>query len=402
VPAVNEELAATQVLGTQRVESDPERTVDGVYAMWYGKGPGVDRAGDALKHGNAYGSSPHGGVLVVAGDDHGCVSSSMPHQSDHAFMAWRMPVMQPASVAEYLEFGLYGYELSRYSGAWVGMAALSEIVESAGTVDLDAVNARVAAWEDADAVRAATGHAAPPDGLHYRWPDLPSLRIESRLEDKLAAVAAFTQRNSIDRHVIVSPHAKVGIVTCGKAHHDLMEVLRRLELSPEQLARAGVRLYKVGLSFPLEQTRLKAFAQGLDEILIVEEKGAVVETQLRDIFYNAPPDARPVLVGKHDRDGQPLVSALASCARRASSSWWRTGWPCTSPTTTTWATTCSMCATSRRPSCWATRATPSSACRTSAPAARTTPAPRCPRARPRARASAATSWPTGWTAAPRA
>ena len=310
VPAVNEELAATQVLGTQRVESDPERTVEGVYAMWYGKGPGVDRAGDALKHGNAYGSSPHGGVLVVAGDDHGCVSSSMPHQSDHAFMAWRMPVLQPANVAEYLEFGLYAYELSRFSGAWVGMAALSEIVESAGTVDLDAVNARVAAWEDADTVRAATGHQAPADGLHYRWPDLPSLRIESRLEDKLAAVAAFTRRNSIDREVITSPHANVGIVTCGKAHHDLMEVLRRLELAPEQLARAGVRLYKVGLSFPLEQTRLKAFAQGLGEILVIEEKGAVVETQLRDIFYNAPADARPVLVGKHDRAGQPLVSAL--------------------------------------------------------------------------------------------
>ena len=310
VPAVNEELAATQVLGTQRVESDPERTVDGVYAMWYGKGPGVDRAGDALKHGNAYGSSPHGGVLVVAGDDHGCVSSSMPHQSDQAFMAWRMPVMQPASVAEYLEFGLYGYELSRFSGAWVGMAALSEIVESAGTVDLDAVNARVAVWEDADAVRAATGHRTPADGLHYRWPDLPSLRIESRLEDKLAAVAAFAQRNSIDRHVITSPHARVGIVTCGKAHHDLMEVLRRLELSPAQLARAGVRLYKVGLSFPVEQTRIKAFAQGLDEILVVEEKGAVVEMQLRDIFYNAPADARPVLVGKHDHEGRPLVSAL--------------------------------------------------------------------------------------------
>jgi indolepyruvate ferredoxin oxidoreductase len=310
VPAVNEELAATQVLGTQRVESDPERTVDGVYAMWYGKGPGVDRAGDALKHGNAYGSSPHGGVLVVAGDDHGCVSSSMPHQSDHAFMAWRMPVMQPASVAEYLEFGLYGYELSRYSGAWVGMAALSEIVESAGTVDLDAVNARVTAWEDADAVRAATGHRPPPDGLHYRWPDLPSLGIESRLEDKLAAVAAFARRNSIDRHVIVSPHARVGIVTCGKAHHDLMEVLRRLELSPAQLARAGVRLYKVGLSFPVEQTRIKDFARGLDEILVVEEKAAVVETQLRDIFFNAPAEARPALVGKQDREGQPLVSAL--------------------------------------------------------------------------------------------
>jgi indolepyruvate ferredoxin oxidoreductase len=310
VPAVNEELAATQVLGTQRVESDPERTVDGVFAMWYGKGPGVDRAGDALKHGNAYGSSPHGGVVVVAGDDHGCVSSSMPHQSDHAFMAWRMPVMQPASVAEYLEFGLYGYELSRFSGAWVGMAALSEIVESAGTVDLDAINARVESWEDADAVRAATGHHAPADGLHYRWPDLPSLRIESRLDDKLEAVAAFTRRNSIDRHVIESPHAKVGIVTCGKAHHDLMEVLRRLELSPERLAKAGVRLYKVGLSFPIEQTRIKAFAQGLDEILIVEEKGAIVETQLRDLFYNAPAGARPALVGKQDRGGHALVSAL--------------------------------------------------------------------------------------------
>lgn len=310
VPAINEELAATQVLGTQRVESDPERTVEGVFAMWYGKGPGVDRAGDALKHGNAYGSSPHGGVLVVAGDDHGCVSSSMPHQSDHAFVAWSMPVMQPASVAEYLEFGLYAYELSRFSGAWVGMAALSEVVESAGTVDLDLIEARIARWADADAVRAATGHRAPADGLHYRWPDLPSLRIESRLADKLEAVAAFARVNSIDRHVIESPHAKVGIVTCGKAHYDLMEVLRRLEVTPESLARVGVRLYKVGLSFPVEQTRIKAFAEGLQEILIVEEKGGVVESQLRDIFYNAPAGARPALVGKHDRDGRPLVSAL--------------------------------------------------------------------------------------------
>jgi indolepyruvate ferredoxin oxidoreductase len=310
VPAINEELAATQVLGTQRVESDPERTVEGVFAMWYGKGPGVDRAGDALKHGNAYGSSPHGGVLVVAGDDHGCVSSSMPHQSDQAFAAWGMPVMQPACVAEYLEFGLYGYELSRYSGAWVAMAALSEVVESAGTVDLDLVASRAAAWTDAEGVRAATGHRAPADGLHYRWPDLPSLRIESRLADKLEAVAAFARLNSIDREVIHSPQARVGIVTCGKAHYDLMEVLRRLALPPEALARAGVRLYKVGLSFPIEQTRMRAFAQGLEEILVVEEKAPVVETQLRDLFYNAPAGARPALVGKQDRDGRPFLSAL--------------------------------------------------------------------------------------------
>ena len=310
VPAINEELAATQVLGTQRVESDPERTVDGVFALWYGKGPGVDRAGDAIKHGNAYGSSPHGGVLVVAGDDHGCVSSSMPHQSEGLFQAFSMPVVAPANVAEILEFGLYGWALSRYSGNWVGLTALSEVVESGTTVDLDAINARADAWADADAVRAATGHAAPADGLHYRWPDLPSLRIESRLHDKLAAVRAFARVNSIDREVIAAPAASVGIVTCGKAHYDLMEVLRRLEITPAMLAAAGVRLYKVGLSFPLETTRAQAFARGLREILVVEEKAPIVETQLRELFYNAPEQARPAIVGKHDAQGRPLVSAL--------------------------------------------------------------------------------------------
>nr|MBP6676894.1 indolepyruvate ferredoxin oxidoreductase family protein [Vitreoscilla sp.] len=310
VPAINEELAATQVLGTQRVESDPQRTVDGVFALWYGKGPGVDRAGDALKHGNAYGSSPHGGVLVVAGDDHGCVSSSMPHQSDQAFMAWQMPVLAPANVAEMIEFGLYGWALSRYSGAWVGLTALSEVVESAGTVDLDVLNARMAAWVDEGTVRALTAHQTPADGLHYRWPDLPSLRIESRLADKLAAVAAFARVNTVDREVIASVNATVGIVTCGKAHLDLMEVLRRLEISPAMLAEAGVRLYKVGLAFPLEATRLQAFANGLVEILVIEEKGAIVETQLRALFYNAPAHTRPSIVGKHDRQGKPLVSAL--------------------------------------------------------------------------------------------
>ncbi|WP_137895778.1 indolepyruvate ferredoxin oxidoreductase family protein [Ramlibacter sp. 2FC] len=310
VPAVNEELGATQVLGTQRVESDPERTVDGVFAMWYGKGPGVDRAGDAIKHGNAFGSSPKGGVLVVAGDDHGCVSSSMPHQSDQLLQAFHMPIVSPASVAEYLEFGLYGWQLSRYSGNWVGLTALSEVVESGATVDLDQVNAHVAAWQDEAAVRAQTGHQPPADGLHYRWPDLPSLRIETRLMDKLAAVAAFARVNSIDREVIASPTASVGIVTCGKAHYDLMEVLRRLEITPEMLAAAGVRLYKIGLSFPIETTRALAFAQGLKEILVIEEKGAVVETQLRELFYNAPADARPAIVGKRDAEGRPLVSAV--------------------------------------------------------------------------------------------
>jgi indolepyruvate ferredoxin oxidoreductase len=305
LPAINEELAATAVLGTQRVEADPQRTCQGVFALWYGKGPGLDRAGDALKHGNAYGASPHGGVLMVAGDDHGCVSSSMPHQSDQAFQAWHAPIVAPANVAEYLEFGLYGWALSRFSGNWVGFTALSEVVESAATVDLDLTNARIATWQDAETVRALTGYAPPAGGLHYRWPDLPSLVIEERLHAKLDAVRAFARINSIDREIVASPHASVGIVTVGKAHYDLMEVLRRLDIAPETLAAHGVRIYKPGLTYPLEPTRLREFVRGLGEVLVIEEKGPVVEEQMRSLFYNER--ERPVIIGKQDARGRPLV-----------------------------------------------------------------------------------------------
>jgi indolepyruvate ferredoxin oxidoreductase len=308
LPAINEELAATAVLGTQRVEADPDRTCDGVFALWYGKGPGVDRAGDALKHGNAYGASPHGGVLMVAGDDHGCVSSSMPHQSDQAFQSWHAPIVSPASVSEYLEFGLYGWALSRYSGNWVGFTALSEVVESGSTVDLDLVNARMAAWQDAATIDTITGFERPAGGLHYRWPDLPSLTIEQRLHAKLDAVRAFARVNSIDRTIVDSPNAACGIVTAGKAHFDFMEVLRRLEISPETLAQHGVRICKLGLTYPIEPVRMGEFVRGLREVMVIEEKGPVVETQLRDMFYNAP--HRPVIIGKHDAMGTPLISAL--------------------------------------------------------------------------------------------
>jgi indolepyruvate ferredoxin oxidoreductase len=303
LPAINEDLAATACLGTQRVVHDPKRTVEGVFAMWYGKGPGVDRAGDALKHGNAYGSSPLGGVLVVAGDDHGCVSSSMPHQSDVAMQAWSMPVLHPASVAEYLEFGLYGWALSRFSGAWVGFKAISEVVESGMTVDLDRV-----ALDFEDPV-----DFAPPDGvgsLHVRSLDLPSLALEARLAAKLDAVRAFARLNSIDRHVVASPKATLGIVTVGKAHFDFMEVLRRLDLDPDALAAAGVRVYKVGLVFPLEPTRILEFAQGLEELLVIEEKAPVVERQVKELLYPLPDAQRPRVAGKTAPDGTPLLSAL--------------------------------------------------------------------------------------------
>ncbi|TKC89396.1 indolepyruvate ferredoxin oxidoreductase family protein [Trinickia terrae] len=301
LPAINEELGGTAVLGTQRVEADSEKTVDGVFAMWYGKGPGVDRAGDALKHGNAYGSSPHGGVLVVAGDDHGCVSSSMPHQSDFTMMSWHMPVVNPSNVADMLEFGCYGWALSRFSGAWVGFKAISETVESGSTVDLDALKTD---WIDPDDFQ------APAGGLHNRWPDLPSLTIESRLSAKLDAVRRFARTNSIDKWIAPSPQANVGIVTCGKAHLDLMEALRRLDLSVADLDAAGVRIYKVGLSFPLEMTRIDTFVEGLSEVLVIEEKGPVIEQHIKDYLYNRSTGARPAVIGKHDGNGAPLLSDL--------------------------------------------------------------------------------------------
>jgi len=300
LPAINEDLAATAVLGTQRLALDPQRRVEGVFGMWYGKGPGVDRSGDALKHGNVYGSSPQGGVLVVCGDDHGCVSSSMPHQSDLAAQAWFMPVLHPGNVAEYLEFGLYGWALSRFSGNWVAFKAISEVVESGMTVDLDRVPLDFEHPVD----------FTPATNLHIRSVDLPSLDLESRLAHKLDAVRAFATLNSVDKHIVSSPAATLGIVTVGKAHYDFMEVLRRLDLDPNALAAAGVRVYKVGLVYPLEPTRMLAFAQGLTDLLVIEEKAPVVERQIKDLLFHQPSFQRPRVVGKRDEHEKPLLSEL--------------------------------------------------------------------------------------------
>jgi len=296
LPAVNEDLAATAVLGSQQVETNPQRTVDGVFAMWYGKGPGVDRAGDALKHGNAYGSSPNGGVLVVAGDDHGCVSSSMPHQSDVAFMAWFMPTLNPASVAEYLEFGAYGYALSRFSGMWVGFKAVSETVESAASVELRP-----------DRVFATPDFTAPPSGLHYRWPDLPGPQIEERMEDKKHAVLAFADANPIDRHIYNVKDAPFGIVTTGKAHLDLMEALRLLGIGEAECRELGIDIYKVGMVWPLARRDALDFVRGKREVLVIEEKRGIIESQFKEYFYDWPGDKPQRMVGKRDENGERLV-----------------------------------------------------------------------------------------------
>jgi indolepyruvate ferredoxin oxidoreductase len=297
LPAVNEDLAATAVIGSQQVESHPTKEVDGVFALWYGKGPGVDRAGDALKHGNAYGSSPHGGVLVVAGDDHGCVSSSMSHQSDVAFMAWYMPVLNPASVAEYLAFGAYGYALSRFSGLWVGFKAISETVESGVSFELPPEREFLTPKLNAS-----------PDGLHYRWPDLPGPQIEARMVHKKRAVQAFVEANPIDHAVYNLGDASYGIVTTGKAHLDLMEALRLLGLDEAACRNIGIDIYKVGLVWPLARRDALAFVRGKREVFVVEEKRGIVESQLKEYFYDTPGAKPDCMVGKTDEEGRDLVS----------------------------------------------------------------------------------------------
>jgi len=296
LPAVNEDLAATAVLGAQQVETDPHKTVDGVFSIWYGKGPGVDRSGDALKHGNAYGSSPHGGVLVVAGDDHGCVSSSMPHQSDVAFLTFVMPHLNPASVAEYLEFGLYGIALSRFSGMWVGFKAISETVESAMSVELPPYPQFV-----------TPEFEMPPGGLHYRWPDLPGPQIEERLEAKKAATLAFAAANPIDRKIFNDPKARFGIVTTGKAHLDLMEALRLLGIDRNEAKRIGLDVYKVGMVWPLEHDGALDFVQGKHEVLVIEEKRGIIESQFKEYFYDYPGRKPKRMVGKADQNGERLI-----------------------------------------------------------------------------------------------
>ena len=297
LPAINEDLAATAVLGTQQVESDAAREVDGVFAIWYGKGPVVDRSGDALKHGNAFGSSPHGGVLVMAGDDHGCVSSSMSHQSDVAFMAFFMPILNPASVAEYIEYGLYGFALSRFSGTWVGFKAISETVESAASFELC----------DPPRFRVPEDYTAPAYGLHYRWPDLPGPQVEGRMVAKLDAVRAFVRANPIDRAVYNIPDARFGIITTGKAHLDLMEALRLLGIDEETARELGIDIYKVGMVWPLETQGVRAFLRGKDEVLVVEEKRGIIESELKEALYDYQMDKPSRMVGKYDEEGRPLV-----------------------------------------------------------------------------------------------
>ena len=297
-PGLNEDLAATAVWGSQQVGLFPGAKVDGVFGIWYGKGPGVDRSMDALKHANSAGTSRHGGVLALAGDDHGCQSSTLAHHSEQVFAAALMPVLNPATLQDYLDFGLYGFALSRFSGCWVGFKAISETVESSASIHTDPSRLQIVAPTDFET---ALG------GLHIRWPD-PPLEQERRLHGpKMAAIAAFARANPVDRIVLDSRPARMGIMATGKAYLDLRQALADLGISDAVAKEIGLRIYKVALIWPLEESGVRRFVEGLQDILVVEEKRGFIEDQLMRILYNVSASNRPSVVGKRDESGAILL-----------------------------------------------------------------------------------------------
>ncbi|MBL6941524.1 MAG: indolepyruvate ferredoxin oxidoreductase family protein, partial [Rhodospirillales bacterium] len=293
-PGINEDMAATAIWGTQQTHLYEDATVDGVFSMWYGKGPGVDRSGDVFRHGNMAGTAPQGGVLVVAGDDPACKSSTVPSQSEYAFIDAQIPILNPSSIQEIIDFGQIGWAMSRFAGVWVGLKAITETMDSSASVSIDPDRIKIVTPDD---------FKMPDGGLHIRWPD-PPLDQERRLQQhKMYATLAFAKANKIDKIVIDSPNARLGIVTTGKSYLDVMQALDDLGIDQAYAAELGLRIYKVGMPWPLERDGIRHFADGLEEILVVEEKRAVIENQLKEQLYNWRESVRPRVVGKFDEEG---------------------------------------------------------------------------------------------------
>ena len=313
VPGLNEDLAATAIWGTQQIEALPGGRYDGVFSIWYGKGPGVDRSGDVFRHANQAGTARHGGVLALAGDDHGAKSSTVAAQSDFVFQAVSIPVLAPATVQDYLDLGLYGFALSRFAGLWVAMKCVTDTVESSGIVDVSIDRLRIALPDD---------FAMPPGGLSLRWPEEPFLKLEERLSRwKLPAALAFARANRLDRNVFGRADgepARLGIVSTGKSWLDVMQALSDLGIDEPAARALGLRVMKVAMPWPLEPQAMRAFAEGCEELLVVEEKRALIELQLKDLLYGLA--ERPRIVGKTDENGAPLAPEYgelspALCAR---------------------------------------------------------------------------------------
>lgn len=298
-PGVNEEIAATSLWGTQQVGQFPGPRYDGVFGMWYGKGPGLDRSGDAIRHANQAGSSPHGGVLAIVGDDHASKSSAFGAQSEFAFVDWMMPVIVPAGVKEFVSFGLFGFALSRFCGLWTGFKLAGISAESSAIVDIPSVREPYI----------LPTIEMPPGGLNIRTNESDRGAYEERLKRyRLPAAIAFARANGIDRTEIDSPVARVGILTAGKAYLDIRQALADLGLDDAQTAAAGVRLRKLGMTWPLDPEGIRAFADGLELIIVVEEKRGLIEDQVKMILFDADLARPPRVIGKRDENGAILLT----------------------------------------------------------------------------------------------
>ena len=315
-PGVNEDLAATAIWGTQQLNLFPGAKHDGVFSLWYGKGPGVDRSGDAFKHANLAGTAPYGGVLVAFGDDHGAKSSTAAHQSEQALIAAMIPILNPSTIEDILKFGIFGWAMSRYAGVWVGLKCVNELVESSASVALTPQHPAFSLPSDIVPV---------PGGVHIRDGFEPVEAERRLLRDKLPMAVAFARANSIDKVIWSGAWKKLGIVTTGKAYLDVRQALARLAINEERAAALGIGIYKIGLAWPLEPDGLRNFATGYEELLIVEEKRAVIEDQAARLLYALPTGSRPAITGKYAGTGEallpsdgvldPLTVSRAICAR---------------------------------------------------------------------------------------
>ncbi len=298
-PGVNEELAATACWGTQQAHFGGDNKYDGVFALWYGKGPGVDRSGDALRHGNLAGSAANGGVICLMGDDHTCESSTTAHQSEFAMVDAMIPILNPAGVQELLDYGLIGWALSRYSGCWVGLKCVKDTVDASASVNVSTERVRTVI---------PTDFTLPQGGLNIRWPDAP-LDQEARLHNaKLEAAKAFARANRIDSVTMDGANARLGIATCGKSYMDVRQALQYLGM--DEAGAPRLRLYKIGMTWPLEPEGVRRFAEGLDKILVVEEKRGLIESQIKEILYHTV--NAPAVVGKRDESGNVLLCSNAA------------------------------------------------------------------------------------------
>jgi indolepyruvate ferredoxin oxidoreductase len=311
---LNEDLAATAIWGTQQLNSFEGANYDGVFGIWYGKGPGVDRSGDAFRHANQAGTSKLGGVLAIGGDDHGAKSSTMAAQVDYIFSAVSMPILAPATVQDYVDYGLHGFAMSRFSGLWVAFKAVTDTIEASGIVDISA-----------DRIQPVipAGVDIPAGGLNLRWPEEPFLKLEERLDRfKIPAALAYARANKLDKNVFGAADdspANIGIISSGKSWLDVMQALADLGIDSASAAALGLKVYKVAMPWPLEPQGLRTFAQNCQELLVIEEKRGLIEAQVKELLYGL--SNAPKVFGKTDENNQLLVPTYGEISPAMCAQW---------------------------------------------------------------------------------